>query len=234
MAIHDISVPIRPGMHIYREQPRLLALALSGDRRRSRGERLRARPRRPYRHPRRRPGPLLRRRRRHRGARPRGDARSLRRRRDRRPRGLDPIDAEALEAAAIPEGSERVLLKTTNSQLWERSEFTHDFIRLDRSGAGWVLERGIRLIGIDYLSIGDGDAHRALLAQADRRPRGPRPARDRARPLRAHLPAHAPRRRLRRRAVAGRAARPRRLSRAPGRMPRSDTCHIDYRGRWSM
>ncbi len=58
-----------------------------------------------------------------------------------------------------------MLLKTTNSQLWERSEFTHDFIRLDRSGAGWVLERGIRLIGIDYLSIGDGDAHRALLAK---------------------------------------------------------------------
>jgi len=78
-------------------------------------------------------------------------------------RGLDPIDAEALEAASVPEGTERLLLKTTNSQLWNQSEFTHDFLRLDKSGADWVLARGIRLIGIDYLSIGDGDAHLALL-----------------------------------------------------------------------
>lgn len=80
-------------------------------------------------------------------------------------RGLDPIDRAALEAAGIPDGAERVLLKTTNSKLWERDEFTHDFIRLDGSGAAWVLERGIRLIGIDYLSIGDVDAHRALLGE---------------------------------------------------------------------
>jgi arylformamidase len=78
-------------------------------------------------------------------------------------RGLEPIDRAALEAADIPAGAERVLLKTTNSKLWERDEFTHDFIRLDGSGAEFVLERGVRLIGIDYLSIGDGDAHRALL-----------------------------------------------------------------------
>ena len=78
-------------------------------------------------------------------------------------RGLDPIDADALEAADVPEGTERLILKTTNSQLWERSEFTHDFIRLDKSGADWVLARGIRLIGIDYLSIGDGEAHLTLL-----------------------------------------------------------------------
>lgn len=78
-------------------------------------------------------------------------------------RGLDPIDRNALEATEIPDGSERVLLKTTNSRLWEQREFTHDFIRLDESGAVFVLERGIRLIGIDYLSIGDGGAHLALL-----------------------------------------------------------------------
>jgi arylformamidase len=80
-------------------------------------------------------------------------------------RGLEPIDDAALEAAAVPEDTERLLLKTTNSALWERDGFTHDFIRLDSSGAAWVLERGIRLIGIDYLSIGDVDAHRALLGE---------------------------------------------------------------------
>jgi len=73
------------------------------------------------------------------------------------------IDRDALAAAAIPEGAERVLLKTANSKLWDLDEFTHDFVRLDRSGAEFVLERGIRLIGIDYLSIGDHDAHLALL-----------------------------------------------------------------------
>ena len=73
------------------------------------------------------------------------------------------IDRATLEAAAIPAGTERVILKTPNSRLWDRAEFTHDFVRLDGSGAEFVLERGIRLIGIDYLSIGDHDAHLALL-----------------------------------------------------------------------
>lgn len=73
------------------------------------------------------------------------------------------IDRATLEAAAIPAGAERVLLKTPNSRLWDRDRFTHDFVRLDGSGAELVLERGIALIGIDYLSIGDRDAHLALL-----------------------------------------------------------------------
>ncbi|GIK78384.1 MAG: cyclase family protein [Acidobacteria bacterium] len=75
----------------------------------------------------------------------------------------DAIGPAALEAAAIPAGAERVLLKTPNSRLWELGEFTHDFVRLDGAGAAWVRERGIRLIGIDYLSIGDHDAHLDLL-----------------------------------------------------------------------
>jgi arylformamidase len=77
--------------------------------------------------------------------------------------GEGPIDEAALRGAAIPEGTERLLLKTPNSQLWEQDEFTHDFARLDGSGARYALEIGLRLIGIDYLSIGDPDAHRELL-----------------------------------------------------------------------
>jgi len=73
------------------------------------------------------------------------------------------IDRAALDAAAIPAGTERVILKTPNSRLWDLDEFTHDFVRLDGDGAACVLERGIRLIGIDYLSIGDHDAHLELL-----------------------------------------------------------------------
>jgi arylformamidase len=73
------------------------------------------------------------------------------------------VDAEAIERLELPEGAERVLLKTRNSRLWELGEFTHDFVRLVGSGAQALVEGGVRLIGIDYLSIGDEDAHRILL-----------------------------------------------------------------------
>jgi len=75
-----------------------------------------------------------------------------------------PIGAEALDACEIPAGVERVLLKTRNGELWARDDFTRDFIRLDGGGARWLVERQIRLIGIDYLSIGDQEAHRVLLS----------------------------------------------------------------------
>jgi arylformamidase len=75
----------------------------------------------------------------------------------------EPVDADALERLCIPPGAERVLLKTPNGSLWERDDFARDFIRLDGSGARFVLDAGIRLIGIDYLSIGDVEAHQVLL-----------------------------------------------------------------------
>ncbi|HEX5470032.1 MAG TPA: cyclase family protein [Gaiellaceae bacterium] len=75
----------------------------------------------------------------------------------------DALGEAELEGLGIPEGAERVLLKTRNSELWARADFTRDFIRLDGSGARFVVARGIRTIGIDYLSVGDGEAHRVLL-----------------------------------------------------------------------
>jgi arylformamidase len=78
--------------------------------------------------------------------------------------GLDgPIDAEALGGLDLPKDTERLILKTTNSELWSRSEFTRDFLRLTADGARMLIGRGVRLVGIDYLSIGDQDAHRVLL-----------------------------------------------------------------------
>jgi arylformamidase len=74
-----------------------------------------------------------------------------------------PIDADSLRSCGIPDDADRVLLKTPNGRLWERDDFTRDFIRLNGDGARLVVERGIRLIGIDYLSIGDEEAHRVLL-----------------------------------------------------------------------
>ena len=75
---------------------------------------------------------------------------------------LDLATVRALELP--PRGSERILFKTRNSQLWSRDEFTRDFVRLDGEAAAFLLERGVKLLGIDYLSIGDADAHRTLLS----------------------------------------------------------------------
>jgi len=74
---------------------------------------------------------------------------------------LDLVTLRDLELPA--RGSERILFKTRNSQLWSRDEFTRDFVRLDGEAAAYLVERGVKLLGIDYLSIGDAEAHRVLL-----------------------------------------------------------------------
>jgi arylformamidase len=74
------------------------------------------------------------------------------------------LDAEALGSVAFPSDLRRILFKTSNSQLWSRGSFTRDFVRLTGSGARFLIERGVRLVGIDYLSIGDAEAHQELLA----------------------------------------------------------------------
>jgi len=59
-----------------------------------------------------------------------------------------------LERAGIPRRTSRVLLRTRNSRLWHPARaFTTDFVYLAPDGADWLLQRGVRLVGIDYLSI---------------------------------------------------------------------------------
>jgi arylformamidase len=74
-----------------------------------------------------------------------------------------PIARAALESLAVPDGCERLLLRTRNSELWEHDDFQHGALALDATGAQFVVDRGIVLVGIDYLSIGDEEAHRVLL-----------------------------------------------------------------------
>ena len=69
---------------------------------------------------------------------------------------------EAALAELDPRG-DRILFKTRNSELWARDEFADDFVSLTADGAAFLLARGVRLVGIDYLSIGDEAAHLALL-----------------------------------------------------------------------
>jgi arylformamidase len=68
---------------------------------------------------------------------------------------VDVINAEALHSAEIPAGTERVLFKTRNSQLWANQEkgFFPGFVGVDLEGANDLVARGVRLVGIDYLSI---------------------------------------------------------------------------------
>ena len=63
------------------------------------------------------------------------------------------IDAAALRGLAIPPSCERVLFKTSNSQLWESDAFSRDFVALTADAARELVRRGARLVGIDYLSI---------------------------------------------------------------------------------
>lgn len=81
-------------------------------------------------------------------------------------RGVDPITAAALDAAGIPADTERLLLLTDSSAPWE-PEFREDFPALSVDGAHWIVARGMRCVGIDYLSVqpyhGSDEVHLSLL-----------------------------------------------------------------------
>jgi len=64
------------------------------------------------------------------------------------------ISALDLAEARIPPASRRVLLRTSNSRWWHPARaFRTDFVYLAPDGADWLVERGVQLVGIDYLSI---------------------------------------------------------------------------------
>lgn len=83
--------------------------------------------------------------------------------------GADAIDAAALEACGVPEGTQRLLLRTDNASWPSMSHmpFHEDYVALTPDAARWVVDRGIRLVGIDYLSIqryaDPPDVHEILL-----------------------------------------------------------------------
>ncbi|MDP9370274.1 MAG: cyclase family protein [Chloroflexota bacterium] len=80
------------------------------------------------------------------------------------------VEPQHLDAANLPSGTQRLLLRTANSTLWQTGhrEFREDYVALSPAAARWIVERGIRLVGIDYLSIEAFDdqehaTHRTLL-----------------------------------------------------------------------
>jgi arylformamidase len=65
------------------------------------------------------------------------------------------IGAAELDALDLPDDVERILLKTTNSELWRdpSPSFPESYVALTADGAGWMVAHGIGLVGIDFLSI---------------------------------------------------------------------------------
>jgi arylformamidase len=66
------------------------------------------------------------------------------------------ITAEDLDQASVPPNTTRLVLKTRNSDHWSThpDTFVENYVALTPSGARWLVERQIRLVAIDYLSIG--------------------------------------------------------------------------------
>lgn len=77
------------------------------------------------------------------------------------------IDAATVAALDIPADAQRVLFRTSNSRIWDRPHFTEDFVAVTEDGAQALVERGVQLVGIDYLSVAPYDdpapTHVALL-----------------------------------------------------------------------
>jgi arylformamidase len=80
--------------------------------------------------------------------------------------------AAALEAAVGRDVPERLLLRTRNSTgpapVWASPQFETGFAAIAHDGAQWLVERGVKLVGVDYLSIEPFEApepltHRILL-----------------------------------------------------------------------
>jgi arylformamidase len=62
---------------------------------------------------------------------------------------IEPAHLERLPLA----GHQRLLLKTSNSALWDRPSFSRDYVALSLARAQLLIDRGVKLVGVDYLSI---------------------------------------------------------------------------------
>jgi len=71
------------------------------------------------------------------------------------PDGIEAITSEVLDRTEVTSEMKRVLFGTRNSHLWAKGEskFQTDFVAITEDGAAWLVERGIQLVGVDYLSV---------------------------------------------------------------------------------
>jgi len=85
------------------------------------------------------------------------------------PDGIDSITADVLDGIPLAEGTTRILFGTRNSHLWAQGEMTFqpDYVAISEDGAEWLVQHGIQLVGVDYLSVAPYEdtvpTHRVLL-----------------------------------------------------------------------
>jgi len=84
-------------------------------------------------------------------------------------------DVRAVGAAELKahdlKSHKRILLRTRNSALLSQKEFARDYTYLAPDGAEYLVDKGVEVVGIDYLSIeqlhsGHHRTHRTLLAKS--------------------------------------------------------------------
>ncbi|MDH4112687.1 MAG: cyclase family protein [Actinomycetota bacterium] len=65
------------------------------------------------------------------------------------------LGAGDLESLGVPTGADRLLLRTDNSKLWGASSavFPDSYVSVGADGARWIVDRGLKLVGIDFLGI---------------------------------------------------------------------------------
>jgi len=77
------------------------------------------------------------------------------------------VTAALLDSLRIPAGTERLLFKSRNSGFVLEKQFHEDFTYIAHDAAHWLVAHGIRLAGIDYLSVeqfgAEPETHRTLL-----------------------------------------------------------------------
>ncbi len=87
------------------------------------------------------------------------------------PDGVEAITADMLERMELTFDFKRILFGTRNSHLWAKGEtkFQTDFVAITEDGAEWLVERGVQLVGVDYLSVapyGDSAPTHTVLLKA--------------------------------------------------------------------
>jgi arylformamidase len=80
------------------------------------------------------------------------------------PKSIGPDDLSALDLSQ----DLRVLFKTQNSRLWTSPVFQTDYVGITEAGAKVLVEQGVKVVGVDYLSVEEfkkpgAPAHRVLL-----------------------------------------------------------------------
>jgi len=78
------------------------------------------------------------------------------------------ITARDLERARVSKRATRLLFKTRSSTLWERAGFQKEYVGIAWDAAQWLVDRSVKLVGVDYLSVetfgaSEPRTHRTLL-----------------------------------------------------------------------